>query len=161
MMPVEDTLVVRDFVEDDVSPLLELMLSLAEFEGYHEQFAVTESELRSRGLGDDPQFKALVAEYSGSPGKLAGMAVYYFVPYTFDLRPDLILKELFVADTVRSAGVGGALMQRLTSRARAANCRRIKWLVLPDNVRAKKFYTSLGAKHDSSWETWTMQLSRN
>ena len=155
-MAAKNALVVRDFVNDDVSQLLELMVSLAEFEGYDQQFAVTEDALRSRGLGDRAEFKALVAEYSTSPGELIGMAVYYFIPFTYDLRPDLILKELFVADMARSAGVGEALMKRLLSRARAADCERIKWLVLPDNHRAKQFYAALGAERDSSWETWTM-----
>ena len=148
--------VVRDFVESDVPQLLELMISLAEFEGYVDEFAVTEEVLRARGLGDNPEFKALVAEDAGNPGVLLGMAVYYFIPYTFDLRPDIVLKELFVAETARSSGVGEALMLQLASRAKAANCKRLKWLVLPENVRAKRFYAALGATHDASWEAWSM-----
>ncbi len=156
MSAINRTVVVRDFVDDDVPQLLELMVSLAEFEGYADQFAVTEDVLRERGLCDNPEFSVLVAEDAGKPGELLGMAVYYLIPYTFDLCPDMVLKELFVAESSRSAGVGEALMQELAARGRAVNCRSIKWLVLPENLRAKKFYSALGATHDSHWEAWSM-----
>ncbi len=155
------TVVVRNFVDADVPQLLELMRSLAEFEGYADEFAVTEEVIRDRGLGKDPEFNALVAEHSSDPGELLGVAVYHFIPYTFDLRPDMVLKELFVAEHARSSGVGAELMTELAARGRAANSKRIKWLVLPDNVRAKRFYAELGASHDSLWETWTMCPDRN
>lgn len=153
------SLMVRPWQRDDAAQLLTLMQGLAEFEGYARDFAVNEQELLRRGLGDVPQFEALVAEREELPGTLLGAAVYYFVPYTFDLRPDLVLKELYIAEHARSMGVGQALMARLKFRAVEAGSKRIKWLVLPDNHRAKRFYEACGAKHDRDWENWSMIVS--
>lgn len=151
-------LVVRAFQRDDAEQLLALMRALAEFEGYAHRFAVNEFELLRRGLGDDPQFEALVAERADRPGELLGMAVYHFVRYSADLRPDLMLKELYVAERARAMGVGHALMERLQQRARDAGSTRIKWLVLPDNERAKRFYSACGARHDRDWENWELAV---
>ena len=41
----------------------------------------------------NPEFHALIAQ--DQLGEILGMAVYYIVPFTFDLKPDLVLKELY------------------------------------------------------------------
>jgi len=148
---------IREFRRDDASGLLALMRGLAEFEDYADEFAVTEGDLLIRGLSDDSEFTGLIAETDDK--QLVGMAVYYPIPYTHDLRPDFVLKELFVADEHRSTGVGQALMKRLVEIAKQQGCTRIKWLVLRNNHRAKKFYQALGAAHDEKWEPWLLKVT--
>jgi len=151
------TLVIRTAVAADAGALLPLMKRLAVFEGYAAQFAVTEHDLIERGLGaPSAQFTAIVAEHA--PGRLRGYAVVCVLPFTYDLRPTLILKELFVDDSGRSRGAGAAIMAAVVAHARGLGCGRLKWDVLPGNARAKSFYRRLGGQPDMAWEGWILPL---
>lgn len=150
---------IRRATPGDVPVLLALMRELAAFERYLDRFAVTEAELLRRGFPatGEPEFFALVAE--DPAGRLVGYAVYHFIPFTYDLRPTLVLKELFVRETVRSAGVGVALLDRLLAVARSHGCGLIKWAVLPENERAKAFYRRWGGSPDPQWEYWRREVA--
>ena len=153
-MPVK----VRTFVHEDAAQLLEMMVSLARFEDYIGDFAVLKQDLIQRGFGDAPEFQALVAHEEANPTRLLGMAVFYWIPFSYDLTAEIVLKELYVRPAGRGKGIGKALMAQLIAIARGEGCRRIKWLVLPENQRARTFYTSLGAKQDTKWENWVLEL---
>ncbi|HEY8650716.1 MAG TPA: GNAT family N-acetyltransferase, partial [Chthoniobacterales bacterium] len=100
---------IRRAVEADVPNLLPLMRELAEFEKYADDFAVTEEVLREQGFRrSPPDFHCLIAEDNGA---LIGLLVYYFVPFTYRAKPNVIVKELYVADGHRSTGVGRLLMK--------------------------------------------------
>lgn len=148
----------------DVDALLESMQRLAEFEGYRDRFRVDAQELLARGLaaGNGQQFRAFVADRAPnrrrSPGGLAGYAVVLEIPFTFDLRPTWVLKELFVDDDCRGQQVGTALMEAVIAHARMRGCGRLQWLVLPGNERAKQFYRRFGGDIDSEWESWVLAL---
>lgn len=148
---------VRAFQSADIPQLLKLMRELAEFEGYLDQFKVTEADLSERGLSEQPDFYAWVAT-AADGDQLIGMAVTYCIPWTFDLRPTLVLKELYVDAATRSGGVGKALMNAVIAQARDLDAGQIKWTVLPDNRAAQNFYQSLGAEADRSWENWQLAL---
>jgi len=144
---------VRPFVAADVKPLLGLMRGLAVFEDYAHAFAVTEEDLIEHGLGSQPRFGILVAA-ADDDGELLGMAVHYVIPWTYDLKPTLVLKELFVAPAARSIGVGETLMANLAREAMAIGAPRITWGVLPHNDGAKRFYTRLGGRPELKFEPW-------
>ena len=146
---------VRPFQAADVPQLLELMQGLAVFEGYVEQFAVTARELVVHGL-EGARFGALVAAEPGH--RLLGMAVHYRIPWTYDLKPTLVLKELFVAERARSRGVGRALMAAVVGEARRIGAPRLKWTVLPGNAAAREFYSAQGGRVESEWEPWILEL---
>jgi len=151
------TLVVRTASPADAGALLQLMKRLAVFEGYAAQFAVTEHDLIERGLGAPAaQFTAIVAEHA--PGQLRGYAVVCTLPFTYDLRPTLILKELFVDDDARGGGIGAALMAAVIAHAHGFGCGRLKWDVLPGNTRAQSFYRRHGGAPDAGWEAWIQRL---
>lgn len=143
----------------DATALLLLMRALARFEGYLEQFRLTETDLLERGLGRQSrqEFTALVAD-DGSGG-LLGYAVVCSLPFTYDLSPNLLLKELYVEDSRRGLGVGRALMMAVMAEGRARGCARLKWDVLQGNTRAQAFYRSLGGAPDVRWEGWIRQLA--
>lgn len=157
-MSQSSTPTIRAFEERDIPQLLELMKGLARFEGYIDQFRVTESDLRRYGLGEDPSFEAFVAA-AGDSGELLGMVVLYRIPWTYDLRPTLIMKELFVIDEARGLGVGSALLKRAAERALAVGAPRLLWTVLDTNESAKRFYAAAGARMDSVWEPWGLDES--
>lgn len=136
--------------------VLGLMHELAVFERYSEKFRVRESDIVEHGLGDSPCFGVFVAEIDGG---VAGIAVYYIVPWTYDLKPVLVLKELFVSKGFRGLGVGGRLLAKLDSYALEVGASRIVWKVLKDNVAAKRFYEKAGGKKDSVWELWGLEIS--
>jgi GNAT superfamily N-acetyltransferase len=55
------------------------------------------------------------------------------------------LKELFVLQDHRSAGIGKALMAWVEREARAAGACRVDWHVKRENLRGIRFYQRLGA----------------
>jgi GNAT superfamily N-acetyltransferase len=137
-------------VEADIPQLLDLMRRLAEFEGYAAHFAVDEETLREQGFRRQPaDFHALVAEDAGAC--LAGMLVYYFVPFTFRARPTLFVKELYVRESVRGRRVGEELMRAAAGEALRRGCAAIKWQVADWNRDGRRFYERLGATADPVW----------
>ena len=151
------TLSIRPALAADAASLLALMRELAVFEGYIDEFCVNENDLLERSLHTAcPQFMAYVA--ASPSGELLGYAVVVEIAFTFDLRPDWRLKELYVRATARQSGVGRALMQFVIAEAIMNNCGRLKWDVLPGNQNARRFYSLLGGEPVQDWEAWVLQL---
>ncbi len=145
---------IRKAVESDISNLLPLMRELAEFEKYATDFAVTEDVLREQGFHrSPPNFHCLIAEEGG---ELVGFLVYYFIPFTYRAKPNLIIKELYIADGNRSRGVGKLLMKAVAREAEQAGCGMIKWYVAKWNERGVQFYERLGATIDPNWHEFQM-----
>jgi GNAT superfamily N-acetyltransferase len=143
----------------DADALLSLMRQLAEFEGYADRFHVTAGELIARGLGPQSanQFVAWVAE---EEGVLSGYAVVYSVPFTFDLRPTIVIKELFVLDAKRGSSSGASLFAAVVDFSHTQNARLLRWQVLPSNHRAQQFYRREGGVRDEGWESWLLELDQ-
>lgn len=140
---------IRKAVEGDADALWELMRDLAVFEKYIDVFAITPDIVRESGFRKDPpDFFSIVAEEAG---KLCGMLVYYFLPYTAQAQPAIYMKELFVAEAHRGRGVGERLMRALEAEAKASGCTTIKWTVGPWNAPGIRFYERLGAKENTDW----------
>ncbi|MCR6501822.1 GNAT family N-acetyltransferase [Shinella sp. CPCC 101442] len=146
---------VRPFTPDDVDAVWELMRALAVFEGYIDAFAVTPDDIRLHGFGSAPPFGVFVAAKGEA---IAGIAVHYRIPWTYDLKPVVVLKEIFVAEAFRGQGVGQALFGHLHAHAAATGASALRWTVLPDNMAAKRFYTGQGGMLDADWEHWTLPL---
>jgi len=156
-MAPTDQIVVRPFAVPDAPQLIELMRGLAKFEGYIEDFRVTQSELIRCGIGPDKKFLAFVA-HASIDAKLLGMAVMYEQPWTYDMMPTLVLKELYVDCDARGRGIGNLLMKAIVRHARSCAASRIIWTVLNGNMRAEKFYQRLGGKPDRQWNNWIMLM---
>ena len=145
---------IRKAVEEDIPKLLPLMRELAEFENYIGDFAVTEETLREQGFRrSPPDFHCSVAEENGS---LIGFIVYYFVPFTYRVKPNMIIKELYVAENSRGKSVGQLLMKEATKEAAQKGCGLIKWWVAKWNRPGIEFYQRLGAKIDGDWHEFQM-----
>lgn len=157
--------IVRYAEAEDAAALLAMMRELAAFEGYLPDFRVQEQDLLVRGLGrglgrglshEPAQFHALLAE--SADGTLLGYAVLVEIAFTYDLRADCRLKELYVNPAARGLGVGTTLMQAVLTHARSRGCGRLKWDVLPGNENARQFYRRLGGQPDTGWEAWILPL---
>lgn len=141
---------VRAAQRADAQQVLALMFALAEFEGYSADFRVTLDELIQRCFVRH-DFQVLVADRGG---ELLGMLVYYEQPFTYDLKPWLVIKELYVRDSSRGAGVGRMLMKSVARHCHLQGGSRLRWEVLTDNLPAQHFYGSLGAQPNAGWQTW-------
>lgn len=145
---------IRKAVEEDIPKLLPLMRELAEFEKYIGDFAVTEETLREQGFHrSPPDFHCFVAEENG---RLIGFLVYYFVPFTYRVKPNMIIKELYVSENSRSKSVGQLLMTETAKEAARSGCGLIKWWAAKWNRRGIEFYKRLGAKVDDDWHEFQM-----
>jgi GNAT superfamily N-acetyltransferase len=63
----------------------------------------------------------------------------------------LYLEDLYVDPTFRGRGIGERFMRGLAAEAVTQGCGRFEWTVLDWNVRAQKFYKSLGAELLDDW----------
>ena len=145
---------IRKATEADIPRLLPLIRELAEFEKYVDAFAITEKILREQGFRrSPPDFYCLIAEENGT---LDGILVYYFVTFTYRAKPNLIVKELYVAESHRSKGVGNLLMKAVAQEAERTGCGMIKWWVAKWNKRGIEFYQRLGARIDPDWHEFQM-----
>ena len=139
----------------DVDRLLELMRGLARFEEYIDDFAVTRESVLEHGFGEERLFTAFVAEHEDD---LVGMAVVYTIPWTYTLRPKVVLKELFVVEEARNMGAGKALMAAVVAHAKSIGAAEVIWTVMDGNDAAGDFYRSLGATPDHKWHNWSLNL---
>ena len=141
---------IRDALRADIPQLLRLMRALAEVEGYSADFAVGAQDLETRGFGAQLQFFTKLA-VDEEQAIAVGMAVFYMVPFTYDLRPTLVLKELYVDTLYRDRGVGERLMAAVAQSARSQGCGRMRWDVLRGNHGAERFYRRLGGAPEEQW----------
>jgi ribosomal protein S18 acetylase RimI-like enzyme len=140
---------IRKATETDSDKVWALMRNLAVYEKYIDTFAITPEVVHESGFRKNPpDFYCLVAE---DQDHIAGMLVYYFLPYTAQNRPAIYLKELYVEEGYRGQKIGEHLMQALKAEAKRNNCTQIKWMVAPWNDAGIKFYERLGAKENRDW----------
>jgi ribosomal protein S18 acetylase RimI-like enzyme len=140
---------IRKAIESDSDKVWTLMKELAIFEKYIDTFAITPDIVRESGFRKDPpEFYCIVAEDNA---KIAGILVYYFLPFTAQNRPAIYMKELFVDESYRGQKIGEQLMMALKEEAEQNNCKQIKWTVAPWNEGGIKFYERLGAKENRDW----------
>jgi len=143
---------VREARPEDVPAVLELMRALAEFEGYLDDFAVDTNALLTRAFGPAAQCKVFVAE----TGAICGYAVAQSLPFTFDLRPSVRLKELYVVQGQRGSGIGEQLLRRVAQWALEQGAGRLLWDLLVGNDAAERFYARLGGQRESQWIAYRM-----
>lgn len=140
---------IRKAVEADSDKVWTLMKELAIFENYIDVFAITPDIVRESGFRKDPpDFYCIVAEDND---KIAGMLVYYFLPYTPQNKPNIYLKEFYIDEKYRGQKIGARLMDALKKEAELNNCGQIKWGIAPWNDAAKKFYEQMGGKENNDW----------
>ena len=146
---------VRQAVQSDLDAVLTLMEALAEFEGYHHHFKVDRHSL-AQLITDNRHTGVLVAE---SPSAVTGILVYFYQPFTYDLKPWLVIKELIVTPHARGQGVGEALFNEAKALCKAVGGSKLKWEVLADNHQAKRFYQRQGGRVEDRWQLMTLTLN--
>ena len=141
-------LLIRPATINDATLLRTLIRELAEFEHELELCMLEEADLRRDGFGENPKFRALIAEWDGQP---AGYALFFGYYSTWAGRRGLFLEDLFVRETFRGRGIGKALLASVARIAVQENCYGVHWEVLDWNEKAIEFYKSLGAEFRDRW----------
>lgn len=84
----------------------------------------------------------LAAGEAGGPA--AGVAQLRFRFSVWMAAPDCWLEDLFVAESARASGLGGALVALTLERARERGCRRVELDARDDNDAALALYRRFG-----------------
>jgi GNAT superfamily N-acetyltransferase len=133
----------------DVTLLRTLICELAEFERELELVTIKESDLARDGFGENPKFRALIAEWDGQP---AGYA-FFFGYYSTWAGPGLYLEDVFVRVQFRGKGIGMALLGAVARIALQENRHAMRWEVLNWNENAIGLYKALGAEFRDQWRS--------
>lgn len=88
-----------------------------------------------------PGVEILVAERAGAVLGFASACPLYPGP---GLKSGFFLKEIYVSEAARGAGIGGRLMRALAGLAVKRGHRRLDWTADADDERLLRFYESLG-----------------
>jgi GNAT superfamily N-acetyltransferase len=138
---------IRSATIDDAPLLRTMILELAEYEHELQWVTIREEDLARDGFGENPRFRALIAEWDG---QLAGYAVFFGYFSTWVGR-GLFLEDLFVREAFRGRGIGTALLASVARIAVNEKCYGIHWEVLDWNERAIEMYKALGAEFRDRW----------
>ena len=137
----------RPATMDDAALLRAMIRELAEYEHELDQVCISEDDLRRDGFGENPRFRALIAEWDGQP---AGYALFFGYYSTWAGR-GLYLEDLFVREKFRGRGIGTALLARVARIAVEEHCRGVHWEVLNWNAKAIAMYKEIGAHFPDLW----------
>src|SRR5579863_1839806 len=123
-------LIIREATASDAPLIVEMIRELADFERKLDQVDATPDDLLRDGFGENPSFRAFIAEWDGQP---AAYILYFFTYSTWAGRPSSFVEDLFVRSRFRGKGIGTALLKRMAAIAREKNCYGMRWEVLSWN----------------------------
>jgi GNAT superfamily N-acetyltransferase len=141
------SITIRTALKADCSRLLELIRELADYERAPEEVTVSLEEFEEAGFGENPVWKAFVAEENGI---IHGFGLYY-VRYSTWKGCRMYLEDLLVTEKMRGKGLGKLIFDRLIEEAKEKNFKGMTWQVLDWNDPAINFYEKYNAEFDSGW----------
>ena len=143
------TIPIRPGTAADLPQVLTLIQELAAFEREPDAVETTLESMQQDGFGERPVFEFFVAE---DDQKIVGLALYFYSYSTWKGKC-LYLEDLIVTETYRGRGLGRRLLDRVVTKAKEENAKRVVWQVLDWNTPAIEFYESLGAARLPEWIT--------
>ena len=149
-----DAMKIRPYRKTDAASLTALVRALADYEKLPPPTAAAARRLIA-DIGR--RIHVLIAEFDG---RAVGYAIYLFSYSSFRARPKLYLEDLFVLPEHRRGGLGAKFFAELRKVGRRAGCCRMEWIVLDWNKPARRFYAKLGAKPQSGWSLYQLDLGR-
>lgn len=141
------SITIRTAVKADCSRLLELIQELAIYEKAPLEVTVSLEEFENAGFGDNPVWRAFVAEENGI---IQGFGLYY-IRYSTWKGCRMYLEDLLVTEKMRGKGLGKMIFDRLIEEAKEKNFKGMTWQVLDWNDPAINFYEKYNAEFDSGW----------
>jgi GNAT superfamily N-acetyltransferase len=141
------SITIRTAIKADCSRLLELIKELAVYEKAPDEVTVNLEEFEQAGFGNNPVWKAFVAEENGI---IQGFGLYY-IRYSTWKGCRMYLEDLLVTEKMRGKGLGKMIFDRLIEEAKEKNFKGMTWQVLDWNDPAINFYEKYNAEFDSGW----------
>lgn len=138
---------IRAAQKADCPRLIELVRGLALYEKAPEEVTVTLKEFENAGFGENPVWKAFVAEVDGT---IEGFALYY-IRFSTWKGCRLYLEDLFVTEEMRGKGIGRMLFDAVIREAKEKNFNGMSWQVLDWNTPAIHFYKKYPSCFDNGW----------
>jgi len=138
---------IRFAVAEDCARLLELINELAVYEHAPEEVTVTLDHFIEAGFGENPVWKAFVAEVDQV---IVGFALYY-TRYSTWKGCRLYLEDFIVTEAFRGKGLGKILFEKVIEEAKNGNYSGMVWQVLDWNEPAINFYNKYQAQLESGW----------
>ena len=133
--------------KEDCPRLLELINELAVYEKLPDEVTVTLEEFSDAGFGENPVWKAFVAEDQSG---ILGFALYY-TRYSTWKGCRLYLEDFIVTEASRGKGIGKLLFERVMQEAKDKGYNGMNWQVLDWNEPAINFYNKYKAQIESGW----------
>jgi len=140
---------IRPATVRDAALLKTMVHELAEFEKLSHEVSITEQDVLRDGFGQNPKFRAVIAEWDGEP---VGYALFFEFFSSFQGRAGLYLDDIFVRPAFRKHGVGKALIAHVAGIAWKERYFCMRWEVLDWNKQAIDFYNNLGASFLDEWK---------
>jgi GNAT superfamily N-acetyltransferase len=132
----------------DVPVILSFINKLADYERLSHQVTATEQLLRQTLFGRRRTAEVLLGYYKRQP---VGFVLFFHNYSTFLGRPGIYIEDLFVEESHRRRGFGGALLRYVARLALERDCGRLEWSVLDWNEPAINFYKKIGAAPMNEW----------
>ena len=140
---------IRPATIEDAPQLAAMIRELAEFEHLDHEMNTTAEDLVRDGFGEQPKFRAVLAQWDGEP---VGYAVFFEFYSSFQGRAGLFLDDLFVRPSFRKRGIGKSLLAHVAGIAFKEKYFCMRWEVLDWNKPAIDFYNNLGASFLEEWK---------
>lgn len=138
---------IRTAVQNDCQAIMALIHELALYEKAPEEVTVNMNEFVKAGFGEQPVWKAFVAEVDGT---VVGFALYY-IRYSTWKGCRLYLEDFLVTETYRGKGIGKILFERVIQEAKDKGYNGMSWQVLDWNAPAINFYNKYNASLEAGW----------
>jgi len=138
---------IRIAKKEDCPRLMELVNELALFEKAPDEVTVTMDEFEAAGFGNNPVWKAFVAEDNDF---IVGFALYY-IRYSTWKGYRLYLEDLLVTESYRGKGVGKLLFEQALKETKELGYSGMVWQVLDWNEPAINFYKKYDAVIEAGW----------
>jgi GNAT superfamily N-acetyltransferase len=142
------TITIRPATVADTELIVRFIMDLAVYEKLAHEAKASPADIARDLFGENPKVFCDIAEWDSKP---AGFALWFYTYSTFQGRHGIWLEDLFVDPSLRSKGIGKALLVHLARRCVAENLGRLEWWVLDWNEPSIAFYKSQGAVMQDEW----------
>jgi N-acetylglutamate synthase-like GNAT family acetyltransferase len=139
--------IIRKATDKDIPRLLELYQQLSFEPDKYKKAPVDDCRKILEQIKKYPNASLIVAE---EDGKVVGTTFLAILPgFAHQTAPFCVVEYVVVDATLRSKGLGKALMDYCKARAKEAGCYKIMLASSKQRTRAHKFYREMGFQEDA------------
>ena len=139
---------IKAATKKDVPVILAFIRKLADYERLSHEVVASEELLQRTIFGQRRTAEVAIGYFKNEP---VGFVLFFHNFSTFLGRPGIYIEDLFVDESFRRRGFGGALLAHIAKLAAVRDCGRLEWSVLDWNEPAINFYQKLGAVPMKEW----------